>query len=652
MRARPFTHRKSIGFFIILAALAGFLLDYGMGTQLDYWIHDSAVIYQQREEWKYSGIVVLDDGIPNRVTRIQALPLFAKAAERLVAQGAKGVFLDAKLSKEIEGLMPYAVCIEKNGDARWSRPHCTLNATQQSCNISPSEAGNAPLKMPVETIARFRVAPYLNLDSEVLPDFLLYDDASFAIPPQGLVADDHLPTKNTPIARWVDMSPHHAVFNLIHLLAPEQVAQLYQPNRLDEWCDEKIRCRRVRLSKPLYQIKDDSGRLVLPLSKLAACDDEVANKAAVLFKNKLAIFQATSPNESTDVIVTPMTAALFSSKEITPGAQYIVDEVETVLNQDYPRTPPKIVRNILFVCAAMLSVLIGAYYSQTLLWFGAAMVFFMLTGLCFFNRLTQLWPVTAVMAVYMTGAVQIVAAHLISGFRQGHLLAQYLPQQIIDVLMPLKNAEEFQHRHCKVVVLMSDLAGYTTVTSLLKQPELVMNLMNDYLGATSIVLQDKYQGILEAYVGDLVCYYWEYEPGNEQQVYKHALSAAIELSLLQKSFFSSVASRYEGILTPEVIEKITSFINAGIGITAGDAVKGNLGPKEGVKKFSILGDPLNLASRAESLTRLFNTEIIVAGEDFLNLTASETDLAFRRLGAMKVKGREELAVLYAFGQTA
>jgi adenylate cyclase len=41
---------------------------------------------------------------------------------------------------------------------------------------------------------------------------------------------------------------------------------------------------------------------------------------------------------------------------------------------------------------------------------------------------------------------------------------------------------------------MSDLAGYTKVSGILKEPGYVLNLMNDYLEETSLVLQDKYNG--------------------------------------------------------------------------------------------------------------------------------------------------------------
>jgi adenylate cyclase len=481
-----------------------------------------------------------------------------------------------------------------------------------------------------------------------LPDFLLYDwAAAEAISPDGLVASDRLVTKATPVARWLDMSEDHAVFKLIQLLAPAQAASLYQKNRLDENCDDNLRCRRLRFSQPLYATSLNPDRLILPLSQLASCDENIAKHTAALLKNKLVILQATSPTESTDIMVTPMTVAMWGPQLMTPGAQFIVDQIETVLNQDFPRPPPPAIRIALIAGLALTSVLLGAYFSQTFLWLGGLAVFMIMVMLCFLNPLTQLWPVTAAMASYLCGALLMVAAQLISGFRQSHLLAEYLPKQVLTLLLPLPVNELFKHRRCNAVVLMSDLAGYTTLTGLLKDPEHVMNLMNDYLDATSIVLQDKYNGTLEAYVGDMVCYYWEYEPENAELTFKNALSGAIELALLQKTFFSSVTMRYRDILDPDVIEKVGKNINAGIGVTAGEVVKGNLGPKHGIKKFTILGDPINLASRIESLTRLFNTEIIVVG-DFASTIAHE-GLAVRRLAAVSVKGRAAPIILYALG---
>jgi hypothetical protein len=221
--------------FIAAALLAGGILEFWIGNAVDYWIHDAAVVYQARTVWRHTAVVVLDDGVPINVDRKQALPLFAKATERLVDAGAKGVFLDARIPKELEGVMPYAVCIRQDGNVEWSRPAC--QTTNRQCRIASSALGTAPLKMKPEVFRYFRLAPYLP-GQDQLPDFLLYDwEAENVIPPEGINALDRLITKNTPIARWMDMSRNHAVLVMSRLFDAEKAARS-EAGFENEVCDQ------------------------------------------------------------------------------------------------------------------------------------------------------------------------------------------------------------------------------------------------------------------------------------------------------------------------------------------------------------------------------------------------------------------------------
>lgn len=648
--------------FFIFSCLVGFLGDYYLNTKIDYWIHDAAVVYQERTEWQHMGIVLLDEGVPNNVGRKQALPLYAKAAERLIAAGAKGLFFDARVLKGMEGRMPFALCIQDDGRAQWSVPQCSPTI-QKQCVVVPSVAGNAPLKMNEQTIRYFSIAPYLNPEEQ---DFLLYDwDAVMAMPVEGINASDRLVTKNSPIARWLDLSSDHAVSRLAGFINPEKTPA---STRDDEVCDQQRPCRRIRLSKPLFSLNFTEERLILPLSVLASCNEALAMNLARKLANKGVVMQVTGPHESNDTLVTPMTAALFAPKLMTPGPQFIVDQVETLLNQDHPRVPDMLIRYGLFIMVALFAVLAGAYLKQYFLWLGGIGIFLILTSLCFLNPLVQLWPVTVTSLVFLTGACLTIGAHLVTGFRLGKLVNNYMPTPIREMLMSLPGLSFHNHR-CQAVVLMSDLAGYTTVTGLLKEPIHVMDLMNDYLNETSIVLQDKYEGWLETYVGDLVCYYWPYseikqnsEQKNDlgkalerniltkEQAFHYILAGALELSALQHKFFSTLAERYKDKIDGDVLSKISQIINAGVGVTSGTVVMGDLGPQtqgNGVKRFGILGDPLNLASRIEGLTRFFNTDVIITEE--LLMEAKKSDFQVRRLGKVSVKGRIEPAVIFALG---
>ncbi|BCG64782.1 MAG: adenylate cyclase [Methyloprofundus sp.] len=660
----PLTINKAL--FFILACLVGFVVDYQLKTEIDFWIHDAAVVYQERTEWPHTGIVVLDNGVPINVGRKQALPLYAKAAERLIAAGAKGVFLDARIFKGMEGRMPFALCIHDSGQVEWSDPQCSP-VNQGQCVVVPSRAGNAPLKMNTQAITHFSVAPYINPEEQ---DFLLYDwDAIMDMPVEGIVASDRLVTKNSPIARWLDLSADHAVRRLANFVNKELVQESLANSQNDELCDEQRTCRRVRLSKPVYKLNTNIDRLLVPLSVLASCNVEKAMQMAQKFVGKAVVMQVTGPHESTDILVSPMTTALFGPKLMTPGPQFIVDEVETFLNQDHPRVPNDIVKYSLFIVVALFAVLAGALLAQYILWIGGVSIFLLLILLCFLNPVVQLWPVVATMATFLTGAALTTGAHLLVGFKLGKLVNNYMPAPIRELLMTLPPGISFDNHSCQAVVLMSDLAGYTTVTSLLKKPPHVMDLMNDYLDETSIVLEDKYQGWLETYVGDLVCYYWPYTESKQEsgqrnalgaaldqvilpkeQAFHHILAGALELAVLQHEFFSTLSERYQGKIDDQALDKISQIINAGIGITSGTVVMGALGPAaqgKGLKRFGILGDPLNLASRIEGLTRFFNTEIIITEE--LLAEVAKAGFSTRRLGRMSVKGRDAPAAIFALG---
>ncbi len=632
---------------VIFALLSGSLFDVFFGVRADFWIHDIAVVARHRDAWHYTGVVILDEKVPYYVGRKQALPLFALATDRLIQAGVKGIYMDARVSKEMETKMAYAVCIEPDGEVRWSLPECQINGLQQ-CQISNSEAGNAPLKMQPDSIARFRMAPFLG-QHENLPDFLLFDwEAAMAIPEQGVVASDRLVVDRDPIGRWLDLSSDHAVSALIQLGYPEQFSSLLAPQRDDLICDEQHPCRRIRLSIPQFEVHKTGSKPILPVSELASCDEQQGKAAALSLKDKLVILQLTAPNEATDILVTPMTTALFGPRLMTPGAQFLIDSVETIMNQDAPIQPPQSLKYILFVVLALTGVFGAVYLSHTGLFLLGIVVVILLAALCFSHPVVQLWPFAAGLIIFSTGTIQVLMLKLLTGEREGRLIHRYLPEQIYSLLIHLRSNESFKARRCHVVVLMSDLAGYTTVTGLLKQPDLILEFMNDYLQQTSFVLQNRFNGILEAYVGDMFCYYWM--DNNEEQrdeLYGKAMQGAMELHRLQQQFFMNFRQRYQNRVDAEALEKIQQIVDAGIGITAGSVVMGDMGPELGIKKFGILGDPLNLAARIESLTRLFNADIIIP--ENLTDAAEAHGFVCRRLGNIKVKGRVMPIQLYALG---
>lgn len=617
-------------------------MDLGFNTAVDYWVHDPALVHGARSQWRYVALVVLDEDV-GPIARQQTLPLFARAAERLIRAGAKGIFLDVRLSKEMEAAMPYALCLEAPGAVRWSWPRCLIEAKR--CRLSSSKAGEAPLAMVGEVFAKFRIAPYLP-GREQLPDFLLYGvEALPFIPSSGLIASDRLVSRDPAVMRWMDLSSDHAVFQLAAFVNPKRARKAVVPGRDDEDC-RGFRCRRVRLSRPAYRIQPDGKRPIVPVSLLSTCDEDKALAAAAKLRDRVVILQLTAPAEASDVLVTPMTVAWGGPYQFTPGAQFLADAVETLLLEDHPRAPPWAIKVVLFIAVAVASVWLGMARRQVLHLIVWPLLALGLGGLCFISPF-ELWPVTAALAVYFCGILQTAGLHLVIGWREGRLIGRYMPKQIHDLLIA-PGEVRFRNRCHLAIVLMSDLKSYTTLTQVLEDPAKILELMNDYLEETSFILQEKYQGWLEAYVGDLVCYYWPLWEKSSPCAWRDALLGAVELMRLQRRFFIGLKERYADRFPQPALDRIATLIDAGIGMASGVVVMGDLGPRRGVRKFGILGDPLNLAARLESLTRAFNCHLIVSEE--LAAKAGEVGLARRRLGRIAVKGRLAPTAVFALGE--
>ena len=242
--------------------------------------------------------------------------------------------------------------LSRDGQVQWSMPECTVDANNQ-CQVNNSGVGSAPLKMSKQAITHFIIAPYLS-GQESLPDFLLYGlDAAAAISKKGLVGSDRLVTKDSPIARYLDLSRDHAVVKLAEYLSSGLTEKALQ-SLDDEVCNDERRCRRIRLGLPIHETRMRGGRLILPVSRLASCDAEIARQTAALLKNKVVILQLTTPTEATDIIVTPMTTALIGPHAVTLGAQFMADAVETILNSDHPRKPNSLITALLFYWLPLL----------------------------------------------------------------------------------------------------------------------------------------------------------------------------------------------------------------------------------------------------------------------------------------------------------
>ncbi len=176
-------------------------------------------------------------------------------------------------------------------------------------------------------------------------------------------------------------------------------------------------------------------------------------------------------------------------------------------------------------------------------------------------------------------------------------------------------------------ILFTDVEEFTTLSEHLP-PAKIIQLMNMYLTpVTDSVLQGG--GYLDKYVGDEVMAVW----GAPYSDSDHALRAC-RSALEQQRIITGLN---------EAIQETYGFrLRVRMGINSGEVTAGNMG-SELKFQYTVLGDPVNLASRLEPVNRDFGTDILI-GEATQRMI--DAQLETREICRLLVSGRHQAVTVY------
>jgi len=208
------------------------------------------------------------------------------------------------------------------------------------------------------------------------------------------------------------------------------------------------------------------------------------------------------------------------------------------------------------------------------------------------------------------------------------MFSSYVSKRIVDELIRDPSKAKLGGDRKEITVLFSDIRGFTSFSEKL-QPEEVVSLLNEYLGAmTEIVFA--HEGTLDKFVGDAIVAFWGAplsQPDHAERACRCALAMIDKLKQLQAKWAA------EG----------KHVIDIGIGINTGDMVVGNIGAPGKKMDYTVIGDNVNLGARLEGLTRQYNNHIIIS-----EFTCNKVKdiLAVNELGSVTVKGKQHPVVIY------
>ncbi len=312
---------------------------------------------------------------------------------------------------------------------------------------------------------------------------------------------------------------------------------------------------------------------------------------------------------------------------VYPGVELHATLLDNLLQGDFLRTVPSwlqwlwtilltigIIVPVLF--ANRLGVILSALFLIALLHTGVAAVLFSRSWL-----LAPVLPATALGLAFVLTAAFSYATEGRQKQAIRTMFSHYMSEEVINHLLQHPEKLQLGGERRQLTLFFSDLAGFTTLSERL-QPEVVVNLLNEYLSEmTDIILEE--QGTVDKFEGDAIMAFW----GAPLPLKDHAVRAC-RAALRQQAALHNLNQRFQ--------EKGWPHLHCRIGLHTGEAVVGNLGSHKRFD-YTVIGDTVNLASRLEGINKFYGTAIMAS-----ETTVQECQgaIEFQELDWVAVKGRE------------
>jgi class 3 adenylate cyclase len=199
-----------------------------------------------------------------------------------------------------------------------------------------------------------------------------------------------------------------------------------------------------------------------------------------------------------------------------------------------------------------------------------------------------------------------------------HASGRFLGHRQIDRLLEDAGHEGFRGEHKDVVVLFSDIRGFTGLSEILSPDELV-SLLNELLTRMTWCIE-YFGGSVDKFIGDAVMAVFPLERGADA-----AVAAALAMQDELSRYNSQSGARAQ--------------LGMGVGLHAGRVVAGLVGSAQ-KREHTILGDVVNTASRMEGMTKQLGVSVLVSDAVVSHLKRPERWI-LRPMGCYAPKGRRQ-----------
>jgi len=367
---------------------------------------------------------------------------------------------------------------------------------------------------------------------------------------------------------------------------------------------------------------------------ISAADLLSGKTGSKIFRNSYVLI-GTSAIATYDLVVTPLSANM-------PGVEKNATVLANMLRGEYIKPVPRLFLLLLLLLSLSIGWLIRLLPAgRGIALFSGYLLLIVIMSLSSFIimriYIDLLYPLLAL----ITGGGFNLAVMLLVVERRGkeirRIFSNYVSPKIVERLIQEPERLRLGGERLTVTVLFSDIRGFTEMSEQVS-PERVVSILNRYFSVVTKVILE-YEGTIDKFVGDEVMAFWG-APLRQECHAELALSAAIEMKKRLENLSEEISRSGEGI-----------SLDAGIGISTGEAVVGNIGVEGRKMDYTVIGDSVNLGARLEALTRDYGGDILISERTFLSLTPEylaglEKIAEVEELTGVRVKGKTEAVRVY------
>jgi adenylate cyclase len=206
-------------------------------------------------------------------------------------------------------------------------------------------------------------------------------------------------------------------------------------------------------------------------------------------------------------------------------------------------------------------------------------------------------------------------------------LERFHSPQVIEMILkgsPEAKDNIMEPKDLTATILFTDIIGFTRLSGRMPPREINM-ILNQYFSRMTDVIFN-FDGTLDKYVGDSLMAVFG-APMEKKDDAERAIQAALEMRRELRAMMDKARPDRK--------------FNMRIGVNTGRVVAGNIGsPKR--MDYTVIGDPVNIASRLESIA---GPNQILIGEETYRLVNGKFNI--KKVGPKKVKGKSTPIMTYA-----